>query len=180
MTGQELYKALSVEIPHEYHNQYKKDGMIFTGFNAQYAINILNEILGTDGWMCDETILQQGQSAGKWTVVMKAHITGENIDVTGYGSGQFQDADNAYKAAKTSAFKNACKYLGIGKELYVRTVDESFVTEGSTPVTNTFVEKLVKDANDELSLLKLKKQVQDSKDDVLISVYNQKLIKYSK
>lgn len=138
---QSLYEKLSVPVPKEYLVDYIEDGKVFKGYNAQYAINLLNEVVGLGDWNTDEEILKQETLKRGWSVAMKIAIIFRNeslSSITGYGGAFAKNIANAYKGAKTSAFKNACKYLGIGQELYLQTVDEEvLVIEPSETVIET-------------------------------------------
>lgn len=120
-----LYR-LRQPIPKEYLITYTEDGKTFTGYKAQYAINLLNKNLGEGGWLTEEEIRKEEYINNGWAVAMKLilmlKMTGTiyvPIIVTGYGGSHAKNIANAYKGAKTSAFKNACRYLGIGQELYL-------------------------------------------------------------
>ena len=120
----DLYAVLSAPIPKEFLVTYTENGKEFTGYHAQYAIDLLNKTVGYTGWNTRETILKDEIFGKAFAVGMTMTIeiigVGTKTHVTGYGGAYAKDIANAYKGAKTSAFKNACRYLGIGKELYIK------------------------------------------------------------
>ena len=128
-----LYKILSVPVPEKFLITYNEDGKEFNGYHAQYAIDLLNEVVGLGNWNTNEEILKQETFKHGWAVAMKIEIKfvklieGFTI-TTGYGGAFAKNIANAYKGAKTSAFKNACRYLGIGKELYIQGFEEDIST----------------------------------------------------
>jgi hypothetical protein len=132
---EELYKKLSLPIPEEYLFEYEEGGRTFTGYHGQYAINLLNQVCGLDSWKTDEEILKQEMLKGSWIVAMKVAILISKVGiknpvlVTGYGASYAKRADIAYKSAKTNAFKNACRYLGIGNELYLKGFEDEVIYE---------------------------------------------------
>ena len=127
-------KHLRQPIPKEFLITYTEDEKTFTGYKAQYAINLLNEKIGLGNWATKERIRKEEYINGGWSVAMELKLTISSLDnvcltthkvtikditVTGYGGSYAKNIANAYKGAKTSAFKNACRYLGIGQELYL-------------------------------------------------------------
>jgi len=141
-----LYQILSAPIPSEFLVSYTEDNREFTGYHAQYAIDLINEHVGLGNWDTEETILKQEMIGKAWFVAIKVDLLllcnengGHDIAVTGYGAAFAKNGANAYKGAKTSAFKNACRYLGIGRELYVKGFDEDISTTPSLPADNASV-----------------------------------------
>lgn len=129
----QLYDELSAPIEARFINEYDEDGKSFKGYNAQAAINRLNEVVGISRWRTISDIRKEEIIGKAWTVSMEVKIIIEilnsTIEVQGSGAAYAKKIENAYKGARTSAFKNACKYLGIGKELYEQNIDDDIVTE---------------------------------------------------
>ena len=189
MTQEELktlYEKLSVKIPEEFLFKYEDGGKELTGYESQYAINLLNDIVGVGNWKTEEVINKQETLKNGWTCAMtlKLIING-CIEVTGYGGHYSSNIANAYKGAKTSAFKNACKYLGIGKELHSRGIDDDAI--GSTQVAeDQFVDKegllcKIKSASTlaelEPLLIQINKEDGESVKKFLIKTFNDQKIK---
>ena len=130
---QNLYKQLSKPIPKQFYVKYKEDGKEFTGYHAQYAIDLLNEIIGLGKWhtICEvrkeESIGKGWATAGMVTILIQWEE--KDFAVNGFGGSYAKDIANAYKGFKTSAFKNACRYLGIGRELYAKGFEDDIVVE---------------------------------------------------
>ena len=177
----ELYKKLSKEIPKEYLFEYQDGNQILTGYKSQYAINLLNDILGIGDWTTEEKVLKQETLKRGWTVAMsiELYLADYGITVTGYGAHYSNNIANAYKGAKTSAFKNACRYLGIGKELHIKTDDDVVATQVAEEDLPSEQEKLankIKQAKSLEELETLLPQINNTDGDavkkVLIKKYN--------
>jgi len=134
MKLEDLYKALSKPIEEKYLVEYTEDGKTFTGYKAIGAINRLNEVIGIDNWYYDFEIRTQEFINGAWAVAytLKLNIVIKDdqgnekvLWRTGSGGAYAKSIANAYKGAQTSAFKNACKWFGIGKELYEQNQGDS-------------------------------------------------------
>jgi hypothetical protein len=119
-----FYDKLSAPIEEKFIINYEEDGKKFKGYNAQAAINRLNEVVGLGNWKAEGNIRKEEIIGKAWAVSMDVTITIFSNDriprifVQGSGGAYAKNIANAYKGARTSAFKNACRYLGIGKELY--------------------------------------------------------------
>lgn len=129
----QLYDELSAPIEAKFINEYDEDGKSFKGYNAQAAINRLNEVVGLNRWSTTSYCRKEEIVGKAWAVAMEVKITirilGQLITAQGNGAAYAKKIENAYKGARTSAFKNACKYLGIGKELYEQNIDDDIVVE---------------------------------------------------
>lgn len=134
-----LYEKLSKPIDEKFLIKYTEDKKEFVGYHAQYAINLLNKEVGLKKWFTTEKILKEELIGKAWVVAMKLTLIinivepskseYDDIVVTGYGASYARRIENAYKGAKTSAFKNACRYLGIGNELYLKGFEDDIVEE---------------------------------------------------
>jgi hypothetical protein len=129
VTKEELYKKLSEPIPAELLEKYSAtDGAELTTYPAQYAIDLLNDVLGYGKYTVKTEILEKAVYGKAWVVAMSvtiAFVIDEAwAEFTGYGSEYAKDLDIALKSAKTKAFKHACRFIGIGKELYYDEVVE--------------------------------------------------------
>lgn len=145
----DLYAKLSNPIPEQFLVEYVEDNKTFTGYQAQYAINLLNETVGLDKWWTTDEILKQESANGAWMVAMSVQLNiccdEEQIvfSKTGYGASYAKNGANAYKGAKTSAFKNACRYLGIGNELYLKGFEDDIVQESKKPIPEKVSEEIL-------------------------------------
>ena len=152
---QTIYQQLNVPIPKEYLFDYTEDGKTFTGYNAQYAINLLNDTLGYGAWWLNDELLDEQQVNGAFIVSMhtKLYITigkEETHIIDGWGALYAKNPANAFKGAKTSAFKNACRFLGIGKELYVNKDDDD-IDKSKTEVKETVIPTDVKTLEEQIN-----------------------------
>lgn len=185
-TGATLYQKLSKTIPKDFLFEYTDNGKTFTGYKSQYAINLLNEVVGLGKWATKEQITKEETFKHGWTVAMalQLSICEEEILVTGYGAHFAKNIGDAYKGAKTSAFKNACRYLGIGKELYTKGFDEDNVAtqvaeEDLVVADGELVDKIdnAKSIGElELQLAHINKVEGEAVKKVLIKKYNDKKI----
>jgi len=172
----DLYTQLSKPIEKEYLISYEENGEVFTGYNAQCAINRLNEVVGLGRWRIESNIRKEEIVSKAWVVSMDVTIIIYSIDekknlvprvrVEGTGAAFAKDIANAYKGARTSGFKNACKYLGIGKELYIQTEDDDIKKpeEPATGVANIEVPTDLADLEKKISEAKTVEQLQSLKD----------------
>jgi hypothetical protein len=192
----DIYDRLKVPVPEQYLERYTDGGMEFTGYKAQYAINLLNEVIGLGKWYVTfklekiENINKAWLSYGFVTIVLRLN-DGDMEIANGVGGSYAKDIANSLKGTKTSAFKNACRYLGIGNELYLAGHEEDIVYED---IVET-IEPVVEDNNDN-EFKKIKEKIEAAKDipqldiivaeintvagkavkDLLIKIYNAKRI----
>jgi hypothetical protein len=186
---QELYKKLSVEVSKENYVKYKDNGREFIGYQAQYAIDLLNEVVGLGKWhtICEirkEEFINKGWAvAGGLTILI--NWNGHDFAVNGFGGSFAKDIANAYKGFKTSAFKNACRYLGIGRELYAE--NEEDIIETSSPETLPEVSQTDNELANKIDACKTVSELETLKDSVqaaegeavkkvLLKKYNEKKI----
>lgn len=191
----DLYELLSKPIPKEVLFSYEEDGKTFTGYKAQYAIDLLNKVVGLGNWRTEENIRKEETLKKGFIVAMDLVLTilrddkTNPIIITGHSAAYARRVENAYKAAKTSAFKQACRYLGIGRELYYQQIEDDIVTEKNEEeeieeVTlekegQALLDKINKAINGEQlkSLEEIIKKVEGkATQDVLIKKYNDKMI----
>ena len=183
-----LYEKLSKPIPKEFLIDYVEDGKKFTGYHAQYAIDLLNKVVGLGKWHTVCEIRKEELISGSWAVAGMITIlirwNDKDFAVNGFGGSYAKDIANAYKGFKTSAFKNACRYLGIGKELYVAGFEDDIQNnkkeEEVLPETDNELAKKIDSAQsvDELDSLKDAIQYVEGKSvkEVLLKKYNNKKI----
>lgn len=127
-----VYEKLSKPIDEKDIIEYEEDGKRFKGYNAQAAINRLNDVLGFENWTTKTEMRKEELLNGAWAVSMvitlKLTYRGKEVLIEGSGGSYAKNIANAYKGARTSAFKNACRFLGIGKELYEENIDDDLPT----------------------------------------------------
>jgi len=188
-----LYEILSKPIPEEYLYEYTEDGKKLRGYNAQYAINLLNEVIGLGKWVTQQNIRKEDFLSKGYYVVMDLSLIIPQFDIkiTGHSAAYAKRIENAYKGAKTSAFKAACKYLGIGNELYLKNevdedityVKEEQVKEEVISQEATELEKKINDCRTVEQLESLSAKVNSVEGKavkvVLFKKYNQKKIMLS-
>lgn len=181
------YELLSVPVPENIVFSYKTDdGKELKNYPAQYAIDLLNATLGLGNWVSNEEILRLEVIGKSWLVAMRVEIAGtKEFSANGYGSEYAKDLDVALKSARTKAFKNACRYLGIGKELYydvdVETPTEEIKEE--TPIELSNIMDAINKAETIEQLDDLLPQVEAVNGEklkaILIKAYNAQKIKLS-
>ena len=122
---------LTQKIPQEFLERYEEDGKEFIGYKAQYAINLLNDTFGLGTWSREIKTLMCEKLGGSWVVAKRIYLNIPGYDsIIGEGACYAKKLDTALKSASTSAFKNACRYLGIGNELYLQGfVEQEIVIE---------------------------------------------------
>lgn len=135
-TLQDKLAKLMVAVPKQYLEKYIEDGIEFNGYKAQYAINLLNEVFGLGGWFAEFSLDKLENIKGSWISygTIMIHLRNKETLATmvladGIGGAYARRIENSLKGCKTSAFKNACRYLGIGHELYLAGHDEDIIVE---------------------------------------------------
>ena len=191
-----FYEKLSAPIEEKFIINYEEDGKKFKGYNAQAAINRLNEVVGLGNWKANGIVRKEEVIGKAWAVSMSVTITIFSNDrvprifVEGSGGAYAKNIANAYKGARTSAFKNACRYLGIGKELYelnqadddivVEEVKEETATPVAIPQEAVDLEKKINDCKSIEQLQSLEEKVkavrEPSVQKIIIKKYNDKKI----
>lgn len=195
-----LYQILSQPIPKQYLYEYEEDGTKLVGYNAQYAINLLNKVVGLGNWYTTQSIRKEDFLGKGYYVVMdlnlfirEGNVSKQEIVIQSHSAAYAKRIENAYKGAKTSAFKAACKYLGIGNELYFEnSIDEDIVyvkeevqqPEISIPAEAIDLEKKIEECKtvEQLESLSAKVNSVEGKSVkiVLLKKYNNKKIALSK
>ena len=152
-----LYDQLSKPIDERYVVEYLDRGMKLKGFQAIAAVNRLNEVVGIENWKTETKFLYQERLASGWAIAMDVTIiinyNGKEISKQGTGAAFAKKIEDAYKGARTSAFKNTCKYLGIGKELYEETkIDDDISSEEIVyeKINNVVDDNVIDNKEDEL------------------------------
>ena len=183
---EELYKKVSKPIAKEYLVTYNEDGKEFIGYHAQYAIDLLNEVIGLGKWHTVMDIKKEEFIGKGWAVAGMVTILIEyknkEFAVNGLGGSYAKNIANAYKGFKTSAFKNACRYLGIGKELYVKGFEDDIVEVEKTEevVADNDLVKKIESIKSVEQLESLKDSIQavegEAVKKVLLKKYNEKMI----
>lgn len=193
-----FYEKLTVPIEDKFIINYEEDGKKFKGYNAQAAINRLNEVVGVGNWKAEGNIRKEEVIGKAWAVSMDVTITIYSNDrvpriiVQGSGGAYAKNIANAYKGARTSAFKNACRYLGIAKELYEqnqadddiivdeKVVEETTSTKVAIPDEIVALEKKINDSKNIEQLQSLEESVKAVKDlsvqKIIYKKYNDKKI----
>jgi hypothetical protein len=185
-----IYEELSKPIELEYIVEYKENGKTLKGFRAIAAVNRLNEVIGMENWTTRAIIEKEEQINGAWVIAMTIEVIitlGEKEIIRGGSGGAYATKiENAYKGARTSAFKNACKYLGIGKELYMESFgdDDIVYTEETAEEVSEEIIELENKIKAATSLEQLKqledevKNVSDSNKANVFKKYNDKKIEF--
>lgn len=108
-----------------------RKGYDTTGYQYQFLVNVLNEVVGVANWMFDYSIVketegkfQNGMAYFDITIELILSICGvERKCVGGHRSGAHADA---VKGAITNAFKKTVALFGVGKRAYEGTIDEDY------------------------------------------------------
>lgn len=118
----------------------KKDitrkGYDTTGYQYQFLVNVMNEVIGFDKWSFDYTLVKDIEGKynnGKpwWDITVDVIITvslnGEKVITRkcagGHRSEMYADA---LKGAITNGFKKTVALFGVGKKAYEGTIDEDY------------------------------------------------------
>lgn len=127
----EAVKNLPNEAVETTKKETTRKGYDTTGFQYQYLVNVLNEVLTPAGWTFKYSIIKETE--GKWqngrsfydiTVNVTMNILGCVRSCAGGHRSEIH-AD-ALKGAITNAFKKTVAFYGVGKKAYEGTLDEDY------------------------------------------------------
>lgn len=146
---QKLVEAVE-KLPPEAVEKSKKEitrkGYDTTGYQYQFLVNVLNEVVGLGNWGFNYKILKETE--GKWsngkgfyeiTADIKVWILENEKEIKfhcvgGHKSEMYADA---LKGAITNGFKKTVAFFGVGKKAYEGTIDDDYMpiaTEENVPV----------------------------------------------
>jgi len=171
---QDLYKILSKPIKEEFLIKYEENGKVFTGYQAQYAINLLGN------WHLHCKIRKEEVQNRNWVIAMEAYLTiiwkEHRISIQGHSGMYAKAIANGYKGARTSAFKQCCRYLGIGQELYCEQEDDIIVEEVNEEVTEDHkdIKEKIDKAENIAQLKGLEEKVKGLESKIVLTYYNKK------
>lgn len=137
----ETYQKLSVKLPKEAFYKFTKEK---TGYNSdiishnyQYAVNRMNEVLGSEHWKVDEENISTNLTGGLYEVVKKIIVSigklgPENQFIIieskwNYGGGMSKSLADAHKSAVTNGLKKTLALFGVGKESYEQSIDDDYL-----------------------------------------------------
>ena len=117
----ELYDKLTAPFPQEAITADKSRGFVLTSIKAQYVIERLNDVFGTDGWEAKPQVLFNDKESGcgvhvtltaryKGLAPIARHVIS--------GSKAKPDPGDLLKSAMTDAICKAASHLGIGNDVY--------------------------------------------------------------
>ncbi len=128
-----IRKALQAPLPEEAKEKYASG---LTGYKSQAYIDRLNEVLGLDGWSASFSrpsvgpfpATEEPQKNGLYFVETVCSLTIETpfltLKVDRWGSFEAVKRSEALMGAETRAFKRTCRWLGIGRDAYLGSIDE--------------------------------------------------------
>jgi len=135
---QKLIKAVE-ELPKEAVETAKKEitrkGYDTTGYQYQFLVNILNEVVGIGNWGFDYQIIKEQTGAwsngkGYWEITTDVKVwimEGEKkIEFKCAGGHKSEMHADAVKGAITNGFKKTIAFFGIGKKAYEGTIDDDY------------------------------------------------------
>lgn len=131
---QKIYKAID-ELPPEAIERAPKEvtrkGYDTTGYQYQYLVNVINEVVGVNNWSNDFRIIKEIE--GKWntgksffeiTIEMELTILGAKRKASGgHKSEMYFDA---HKGAITNSIKKTLSLFSIGKKAFEGVLDEDY------------------------------------------------------
>ncbi len=145
MNSKDIYEGLIKPLPKEAIERAPKErtrkGYDTTGYQYQFEVERLNEVLGIDGWGWDYKIIKEIE--GKWasgkgfweiTVDMKIELfLGDNktISRTCAGGHKSEEYSDALKGAITNSFKKTVALFGLGQEAYKGMIDDDYLPPDS-------------------------------------------------
>ena len=133
-----------------------RKGYDTTGYQYQFLVNVLNEVLTPEGWSFGFELVKEiegsfksGQKFHDITAKVTMDILGVRRScVGGHVSSSYGDA---YKGAITNAFKKTLAFFGPGKKAYEGTIDDDYrpvpMPTGKSNKTDTPLEEAFADFN---------------------------------
>jgi len=130
-----------------------RKGYDTTGYQYQYLVNVLNEVVGMENWGMDYVIIKEieGQTAGgqkTWEITTNVNVwikVGGGIAKRSLAGGHKSTSHaDALKGAITNGFKKTVALFGIGKKAYEGTLDDDYTP---IPEDNRVEKKVVDDVN---------------------------------
>lgn len=111
--------------------EVNRKGYDTTGYQYQFLVNILNEVLGIDGWNFNYTILKEVEGAwgtGKkfWDITVDIEIDIGGTKRKCVGGHKAEGYADALKGAITNGFKKTVAFFGVGKKAYEGTIDDDY------------------------------------------------------
>lgn len=154
---QELMKAVDA-LPKEAVEKAKKEitrkGYDTTGYQYQFLVNVLNEVVGIGDWGFDYKILKElegkwGNGKCFWEITVEVTVwimIGENkkVSFACIGGHKSEMHADALKGAITNGFKKTVTFFGVGKKAYEGTIDDDYrpIPQGEKKSEKIVVEPL--------------------------------------
>jgi len=142
-----LYSLLSADLPEEAVERAKKEitrkGYDTTGYQYQYIVNRLNDVMGVFGWSYEYSIVKEfkgafpnGTQFYDVTVEVKIILTENETTISrvcigGHRSVTYADA---LKGSITNGFKKTAAFFGVGKKAYEGTIDDDYRAPSSNDI----------------------------------------------
>lgn len=126
--------ALPEEAVERAKKEITRKGYDTTGYQYQYLVNVLNDVIGPADWGFAYVIVKEKEgtrSTGKgyWEITVSVEITilgTKRICVGGHKADAHADA---LKGAITNGFKKTLAFFGVGKKAYEGTIDDDYLPE---------------------------------------------------
>lgn len=132
---EQIYEHLSANLPKEAIEHASKDitrkGYDTTGYQYQYVVDRLNEVLGIEGWRFSYKVLKEIE--GKWStgkaffdITTEISLSIGAVTHTCIGGHKSETYADALKGAITNGFKKTAAFFGVGAAAYRGTLDEDY------------------------------------------------------
>jgi len=125
-------EALPKEAVEKAEAEVTRKGYNTTGYQYQFLVNVLNDVVGPAGWSFDfeklmekEGTFRNGKTYYEITVRIDMDVLGVRRSCVG-GHRSEMHAD-ALKGAITNGFKKTVSLYGVGKKAYEGTLDEDYM-----------------------------------------------------
>jgi len=138
MMYEKLLEAVE-KLPKEAVEKASKDvtrkGYDTTGYQYQFLVNVLNDIVGMENWTFDYETIKELTGTWKngksfWEITVKVtieiFIEGKTITRKCAGGHKSEMYSDALKGAITNGFKKTVSLFGVGKKAYEGTLDEDY------------------------------------------------------
>lgn len=153
---QKLLKAVN-ELPKEAvetaTSEKTRKGYDTTGYQYQFLINVLNDIVGVSNWGFSYKIIKEKE--GSWSngksfyeLCVECSITILGVTRSCVGGHKSEMYADTLKGAITNGLKKTLAFFGIGKKAYEGTLDDDYLPIPFEPIINKTVKTLQKQVND--------------------------------
>lgn len=152
----EAVEALPKEAIEKADKNVTRKGYDTTGYQYQFIVNVLNEVLGIGKWGYEFKILREiegvwGNGKGYYEITSDVKVwieieDGKVVSFNNVGGHKAEMHADALKGSITNGFKKTVAFFGVGKKAYEGTIDDDYLP---IPQSNFNPEKVLAQMEDQ-------------------------------